>query len=617
MKKVLGTNLKLRDKIYLTQVIIFFFIALLFIFQLNTFNKKNESDLENSINNIIKMTKYDIEYLIEDIYTKHNMNKMLLKDIHKYTQNLFLENQNIKLEDLQKNVTEEFALDNMYIDIYLINKDYIITESTFKKDIGFNLNFTDDSKNYLNKTKMDSKIYVASNISIDLWDSNLNIYSYSKINDKLYFEMGFKFDKKIYKPLQEKIASIYKNTKNKIIIYRVMDTSDKKEIYHSIFDDKSRFQMTKNEYIESLVKYDKNQTTSNNYINSVRHNKIIKEQIKNKIITYIPLLNKESNNFLTYNNILMKIELDISSHLELVNKTKQFFYLYGVLLAILFLSIYYLINFKFYKSLINILQDMELQRKITNENLINSTNEFGLLSKKYNNLHDSLTKQSNLNVQLLNDNKRFIADTIHQARTPLTSIVMNTEMLKELKINKEAKEHVEQIEASTVMLTNNYEDFSYLSSSSIIEYKPSHISLSLVLEERIKSFKILFKVYNKTILQNIDKNLFIDANSFEIERIIDNNLSNAIKYGEDKRPIYINLSKNDSLIVLEFKSYGKAIKDKNKIFEKNYREDIAKRGLGLGLNIVKNICIKNNIKYSVSSVDEKNSFIYEFIDNNQ
>ena len=34
-------------------------------------------------------------------------------------------------------------------------------------------------------------------------------------------------------------------------------------------------------------------------------------------------------------------------------------------------------------------------------------------------------------------------------------------------------------------------------------------------------------------------------------------------------------------------------------FEKNYRENEAKRGLGLGLNMVKNICDKYKITYDV------------------
>lgn len=391
-----------------------------------------------------------------------------------------------------------------------------------------------------------------------------------------------------------------------------MDTSNNKEIYHSIFDDKSKLNMTKTQYEKSLIKYDKYKSTNNNHINAIRSNKIIQEQVNNKVFIYIPLLNKESNNYLTYNSILMKIEFDITKNLELVNKTKEYFYLYGVLFTVLFFSIYYLINYKFYKTMVSILRCIEAEKKITNIKFLNSSNEFGLLAKSYNNLHDSFTKQVKLNSKLLDDNRRFIADSIHQVRTPLTNIIMNTEMLKEHKMDSEIYEHIEQIDGSTNMIAHAYEDFSYLSSSRIIEYKPSNTSISKTLERRIKNFNIISKVHNKSIIHNIEENINYFINIIELERIIDNNITNAIKYGEKNKAIKINLYKKDNTIVLEFESLGLAIKNKEKIFEKNYRENDSKRGLGLGLNMVKNICVKYDILYEVSFEDGCNIFRYVF-----
>ena len=65
-------------------------------------------------------------------------------------------------------------------------------------------------------------------------------------------------------------------------------------------------------------------------------------------------------------------------------------------------------------------------------------------------------------------------------------------------------------------------------------------------------------------------------------------------------------------IVLEFKSYSQSIKNKEKLFEKNYREDESKRGLGLGLNMVKLICEKYNIEYELTYIDGQNNFRYTF-----
>ena len=49
-----------------------------------------------------------------------------------------------------------------------------------------------------------------------------------------------------------------------------------------------------------------------------------------------------------------------------------------------------------------------------------------------------------------------------------------------------------------------------------------------------------------------------------------------------------------------------------RVFEKNYRENEAKRGLGLGLNMVKGICQKYQIGYELSFKDGQNIFTYTF-----
>ena len=65
-------------------------------------------------------------------------------------------------------------------------------------------------------------------------------------------------------------------------------------------------------------------------------------------------------------------------------------------------------------------------------------------------------------------------------------------------------------------------------------------------------------------------------------------------------------------MTLEFKTYGKPIKDTSKLFEKNYRENESKRGLGLGLNMVKGICEKYGISYEITYKDGQNIFTYRF-----
>jgi signal transduction histidine kinase len=115
------------------------------------------------------------------------------------------------------------------------------------------------------------------------------------------------------------------------------------------------------------------------------------------------------------------------------------------------------------------------------------------------------------------------------------------------------------------------------------------------------------------VTQNIEDDIFVDFSRLELSRIIDNTLSNAIKYSKNQTIITINLYKKDRQIYLQICDEGKGIKEKEKIFERYYRGDKISGGFGIGLSIVKNICDKNGVKIELESTLKKgSSFTFVF-----
>ncbi|QKF82436.1 sensor histidine kinase [Halarcobacter ebronensis] len=206
---------------------------------------------------------------------------------------------------------------------------------------------------------------------------------------------------------------------------------------------------------------------------------------------------------------------------------------------------------------------------------------------------------------------RFFNDAMHELKTPLGILQLNLELLEEK--NSDLIEVKRSLNAvKNLQLT--YEDIEYLMKQKRVSYTKENIDFTLFLRHRVEIFKSLAQAKSIKLNENIKENIKISINRIELQRVIDNTISNAIKYSNESSKINITLKKDsDYKAVLSIEDFGKGIKDKNKIFERYHREEEIKGGFGIGLNIVKHICKKNSIKIEViSQLDVGSTFTYYF-----
>lgn len=194
----------------------------------------------------------------------------------------------------------------------------------------------------------------------------------------------------------------------------------------------------------------------------------------------------------------------------------------------------------------------------------------------------------------------FVSLASHQLRTPLTAIGWFTEMLLNGKagvMSKKQKEYLDAVYLGNkrmVHLVNTLLDVSRLELGTyVFETKPTNITKlihALILEQ-----KLLIKKKKITLVLNLQTMPRLKTDPNLLSMILQNILSNALKYTPDGGKVHLTMKQNKKRHVLQIQltdtGYGIPLKQQDKIFTKLFRADNirtkALEGTGLGLYIVK------------------------------
>jgi len=193
-------------------------------------------------------------------------------------------------------------------------------------------------------------------------------------------------------------------------------------------------------------------------------------------------------------------------------------------------------------------------------------------------------------------NEEFMKDIIHDFNTPISSIMINLDMLKN-QFGKNRK--IERAEISIQKLLSLQENLkTYLNSS---KGQIEIFSLQNIINERVEYFS---NIYPKINFKLSISNLEIKTHKDSIARILDNIIDNSCKYGNGE--ILISLE-NTTVTILD---NGNGIKNIKKVFQRFYKE--TERGIGLGLNIVQKLSDEIKLKVDITSSDKGTKFQLNF-----
>lgn len=537
------------------------------------------------------------------------------------------------LEDLKKQINQN--VQNKTIDIFLINKDYVVFETTYPPDLNLNfhiipavLDTLDDI--YFGRREYDisKPIYVYGNID------NITLKKYFLIKPKeldFMIQIGIthsSFDgiqtdnaikMKIPNILSYDLYSVYKNNQTQNLDNFI-------PILSSNIMQCSKSGMSKNDYYtnELRIGFEKNYEI----ITGKKYSKDVKLDYAEIINT----LKKHNNLFVSNNGATSTLVLPINLYTPYIDKYWQptkflivkidntnlikelrDFQIINILYLGLFVGIFILIlllvYFKILRPLFAMQELMLKKEKINDEMIDDSQNEFGDVMATYNKLFDNLEQEIATNKTLLENLKNFTSNSIHQLKTPMSVMSIYLDMLKSIPKDEEIKD---SIKSSILMINHIHDTLSYKLQKDSVQFNPEDVNISDVLINQVRGFALIAKGYDKEIVYEVQANLHFMINKVELSHLIDNNLSNGIKYGASKKPLFVKLEIIGGEIRMTFANEGKEIINKNSIFERFVRESSEAIGQGIGLNLVREIARKYEIKIDVIYENNQNKFIYTF-----
>lgn len=216
----------------------------------------------------------------------------------------------------------------------------------------------------------------------------------------------------------------------------------------------------------------------------------------------------------------------------------------------------------------------------------------------------------------------LITNVSHDIRTPLTSIIGYLGLLKSSELNEDQTKYIQIAYDKALQMKALAEDlFEYTTLRSSTNNKlvltPLHVNS--MLEQVAAGFEL--EAEKKNIAFNVvtrPRDLVIDADAKMIVRMLNNLISNALKYGHGATEINLIANKvNNEFVELRVENNGEQIPKKSlqKIFDRFYRVESSRNlktgGTGLGLAITKSIVDLHGGNIKCQSTAELTSFIIQ------
>ena len=255
------------------------------------------------------------------------------------------------------------------------------------------------------------------------------------------------------------------------------------------------------------------------------------------------------------------------------------------------------------KSLRNLTQLMEAAKELASGNLDYSLDSkdmsvaFVGFAESFQGIQSGLRKAVAEALKGERMKTELITNVSHDLKTPLTSIINYVDLLKKEDLNNEnADEYLKVLEEKSARLKQLVEDLIEASkaSSGNLNVSTEKVDMNQLIMQAYGEYEEKIVKAGLDIRMNIaEKDICVLADGKYLWRIIENLLSNALKYSMPNSRVYINIDKNDRYGILTIKNVSNFPLEisPEQLTERFIRGDTSRttEGSGLGLSIAQGL----------------------------
>lgn len=234
--------------------------------------------------------------------------------------------------------------------------------------------------------------------------------------------------------------------------------------------------------------------------------------------------------------------------------------------------------------------------------------------------NEKLQLELNRKIEMEKVRKQFLSDVSHELKTPVAVVQSYAEALLDGVGDEAYYKHAifEEICQMDGMISELLE-LTRLEADKV-EYNSEEIDIEILVADQVKRMEQYVVQKGKKIIfhSDLQEQSMINGDRSKIKQVVQNLISNAVKYEMEGKPIEVTLREKAKIIILEFYNTCPPMSayEVIHIWDRFYKTDQSRHreesGLGLGLAIVKNILEYHQVGYEAEYVNNGLEIRLEF-----